>query len=239
MEAMSEAELVEKIHALNLRRIDLSYSLHLNETPDLSSARNLEIMVLDGCYSLIKFPKTSWSITELDLGETAIEEVPPAIESLCKLVVLRLDNCRRLKNLPSSICNLTSLTELELHGCSNITKFPDISGDMKYLSLSETAIEELPSSASFEFSPQDDDGWPLPNCKVKKCGVCLLLSEEEDRESGDSFNEESGDGFNEIERIGSRSNGGHSEEEDDRNTGRLKENEPKIDARTLWLGQDR
>lgn len=93
--------------------------------------------------------------------------------------------------------------------------------------------------ASFEFSPQDDDGWPLPNCKVKKCGVCLLLSEEEDRESGDSFNEESGDGFNEIERIGSRSNGGHSEEEDDRNTGRLKENEPKIDARTLWLGQGR
>lgn len=78
--------------------------------------------------------------------------------------------------------------------------------------------------ASFEFSPQDDDGWPLPNCKVKKCGVCLLLSEEEDRESGDSFNEESGDGFNEIERIGSRSNGGHSEEEDDQNTGRLKEN---------------
>ena len=103
-------------------------------------------MVLVGCYSLIKFPKTSWSITELDLGETAIEEVPPAIESLGKLVVLRLDNCRRLKNLPSSTCNLTSLTELELHGCSNITKFPDISGDMKYLSLSETAIEELPSS---------------------------------------------------------------------------------------------
>ncbi|KDO42944.1 hypothetical protein CISIN_1g044535mg, partial [Citrus sinensis] len=476
----------EMQHALNLRRIDLSYSLHLNETPDLSSARNLEIMVLDGCYSLIKFPKTSWSITELDLGETAIEEVPPAIESLGKLVVLRLDNCRRLKNLPSSICNLTSLTELALHGCSNITKFPDISGDMKYLSLSETAIEELPSSveclteltvlrlqkckrlkrvsssicklksleilylfgcskleglpeilesmerletlylagtpikelpssidhlpqlsllslencknilvfltnlplallsglcsltelhlndcnllelpsaltclssleilglsgnifeslnlkpfsclthlnvsyckrlqslqefpsplrlvnlqaheciyletvpasadveftvswssqqyftffnssvsicfsgneipnwfsdcklcgldvdyqpgilcsdhASFEFSPQDDDRWPLPNCKVKKCGVCLLLSEEEDRESGDSFNEESGDSFNEIERIGSRSNGGHSEEEDDRNTGRLKENEPKIDARTLWLGQGR
>ncbi|KAL9432222.1 hypothetical protein AB3S75_027273 [Citrus x aurantiifolia] len=98
------------------------------------------------------------------------------------------------------------------------------------------------SSVTIELPPQwcsSDDGWPLLNCKVKKCGVCLLLSEEEDRESGDSFNEESGDGFNEIECIGSRSNGGHSEEEDDRNTRRLKENEPKIDARTLWLGQGR
>lgn len=88
--------------------------------------------------------------------------------------------------------------------------------------------------ASFDFSPQDDDGWPLPDCKVKKCGVCLLLSEAEDTESGDSFNEES-----EVERVESRSNGGQSEEEDDQNTGRVKENKRKIDASTLWLGQGR
>ncbi|KAK9200288.1 hypothetical protein WN944_015485 [Citrus x changshan-huyou] len=310
-EGYVEEDKVHLCQGLEILSNELRY-LHWHRYPlkSLPSNFNPENLVeLDMHHSNLEH---LWEEMQLDLGETAIEEVPPAIESLCKLVVLRLDNCRRLKNLPSSICNLTSLTELELHGCSNITKFPDISGDMKYLSLSETAIEELPSSveclteltvlrlqkckrlkrvsssiycklcgldvdykprilcsdyvfllychqlyanvvqndhrfsiyqhchkASFEFSPQDDDRWPLPNCKVKKCGVCLLLSEEEDRESGDSFNEESGDGFNEIERIGSRSNGGHSEEEDDRNTGRLKENEPKIDARTLWLGQGR
>ncbi|KAI9156339.1 hypothetical protein LWI28_004536 [Acer negundo] len=133
-------------HPVNLRRVDLRHSRYLNETPDLSSAPNLEIMVLDGCSSLTKFPKLSWNIKELHLGETAIEEIPPAIGCLNKLVVLKLVNCTKLKNLPSSIQNLTSLTELLLWGCSNITKFPEISGELKYLYLNETAIEEIPSS---------------------------------------------------------------------------------------------
>ncbi|KAL5732514.1 hypothetical protein ACOSQ2_032206 [Xanthoceras sorbifolium] len=133
-------------HPVNLRRVDLRHSQYLREAPDLSSAQNLEIMVLDGCCSLTKFPKLSWNIKELHLGDTAIEEIPAAIECLNKLVLLKLNNCTRLKNLPSSIRNLTSLTELLLWGCSNITKFPELSGEIKYLYLNETAIEELPSS---------------------------------------------------------------------------------------------
>ncbi|XP_031283109.1 disease resistance-like protein DSC1 [Pistacia vera] len=139
----------EKQHLVNLRRIDLSYSQHLTEIPDLTLAPNLEVITLDGCSHLTKFPGISWNIKKLHLGHTAIEEVPSAIECLNNLDSLLLINCTRLKNLPRSIQNLTTLMHLDLRGCSNITEFPEVSGDIKYLYLNETAIQELPSSVEY------------------------------------------------------------------------------------------
>ncbi|KAL5845582.1 hypothetical protein ACOSQ3_009106 [Xanthoceras sorbifolium] len=130
----------------NLRRIDLSYSQHLIESPNLSRASNLQTMVLNGCSRLTKFPEISWNIKELHLDQTAIEEVPTAIESLNQLISLKMELCARLKNLPSNIRNLTSLMELSLRGCSSISQFPELSGDIKYLYLDRTAVEEVPSS---------------------------------------------------------------------------------------------
>ncbi|KAK2651135.1 hypothetical protein Ddye_018624 [Dipteronia dyeriana] len=130
-----------------LRRIDLSYSQHLTEIPNLSGASNLQTIVLNGCSMLTKFPQISWNIKELCLGQTAIEEVPSTvIERLNQLVSLKLNYCSRLKNLPSNIRNLTSLTELSLQGCSSITEFPDISTSVFELNLDLTAVEQVPSS---------------------------------------------------------------------------------------------
>lgn len=83
--------------------------------------------------------------------------------------------------------------------------------------------------ASFEFYSRDDNGWPLPNCKVKKCGVCLLFSEEEHIEGDDSSNE--------AECAESGSKGSSIEEEEDQNAGRLEENETSSEANTLWLAK--
>ncbi|KAL5751566.1 hypothetical protein ACOSQ2_022073 [Xanthoceras sorbifolium] len=130
----------------NLRRIDLSYSRHLMEAPNISQVSNLEIMALHGCSSLTKFPSFPCNIEKLYLSHTAIEEIPPAIETLNKLVVLNLQKCTKLKNLPSSISHLTSLEHLDLSGCSSITEFPEVSGNVESLILQETAIEEVPSS---------------------------------------------------------------------------------------------
>ncbi|KAK2665676.1 hypothetical protein Ddye_004250 [Dipteronia dyeriana] len=130
-----------------LRRIDLRHSQHLTEIPNLSGASNLQTIVLNGCSRITKFPKISWNIKELRLSQTVIEEVPSAaIECLNQLVSLELNDCIRLKNLPSNIRNLTSLMELSLQGCSSITQFPDISASVNSLSLGETAVEEVPSS---------------------------------------------------------------------------------------------
>ncbi|KAL5753553.1 hypothetical protein ACOSP7_021773 [Xanthoceras sorbifolium] len=130
----------------NLRRIDLSYSRHLMEAPNISQVSNLEIMALHGCSSLTKFPSFPCNIEKLYLSHTAIEEIPPAIETLNKLVVLNLQKCTKLKNLPSSISHLTSLEHLDLSGCSSITEFPEVSGNVESLILQETALEEVPSS---------------------------------------------------------------------------------------------
>ncbi|KAL5818268.1 hypothetical protein ACOSQ3_022170 [Xanthoceras sorbifolium] len=69
-----------------------------------------------------------------------------AIECLNQLVTLKLNHCKRLKNLPSNIHNLTSLRQLSLRGCSSITQFPEISRNVKFLYLDWTAIDEVPSS---------------------------------------------------------------------------------------------
>ncbi|KAL5732515.1 hypothetical protein ACOSQ2_032207 [Xanthoceras sorbifolium] len=79
--------------------------------------------------------------------------------------------------------------------------------------------------ASFEFSPQDQDQWLLLNCKVKKCGIRLLYSEEECT-----------DNSNDTHRLELPSDGNSTdqeEEEEDPSSNRLKEIEPN------WLAQSR
>ena len=60
-----------------------------------------------------------------------------------------MSKCKNLRSLPSSICRLKSLVQLDLHGCSNLDTFPEIMEDMKCLEeldLRGSGIKELPSS---------------------------------------------------------------------------------------------
>ncbi|XP_065854257.1 disease resistance protein RPV1-like [Euphorbia lathyris] len=110
---------------VNLKKIDLSYSQNLIETPDLSRARNLEKMDLMGCTSLV--------------------EVSSSIQYLDKLDILELGGCKNLRSFPSNI-HLRSLRKLSVSGCSNLKIFPEISWNVKELYINGTAIEEIPSS---------------------------------------------------------------------------------------------
>ncbi|EEF40575.1 TMV resistance protein N, putative [Ricinus communis] len=110
-------------HLVNLKRIDLSYSRHLTRIPDLSKAQNLERMELTTCQNLAA--------------------VSSSVQCLNKLVFLDLSDCTNLRSLPGGI-NLNSLKALVLTSCSNLAKLPEISGDIRFLCLSGTAIEELP-----------------------------------------------------------------------------------------------
>ncbi|KAM5551413.1 hypothetical protein ABKV19_026312 [Rosa sericea] len=126
----------------NLKRIDLSYSEQLVEVPDLSMSVNIERINLEGCESLVEIPSyfenlhklTSLNVSDcsnlsvlsdmpcnmvsLQLGRTAIEDLPLSIWSHEKLVVLNLDGCEGIKKLPNSIWKLYSLTSLNLSGTS-------------------------------------------------------------------------------------------------------------------------
>ncbi|KAG4946417.1 hypothetical protein JHK82_042489 [Glycine max] len=110
---------------VNLKQLDLGWSQMLKELPDLSKARNLEVLLLGGC--------------------SMLSSVHPSIFSLPKLEKLDLWNCRSLTRLASD-CHLCSLCYLNLDYCKNLTEFSLISENMKELGLRFTKVKALPST---------------------------------------------------------------------------------------------
>ncbi|KAL5843187.1 hypothetical protein ACOSQ4_009145 [Xanthoceras sorbifolium] len=184
-------------HLFKLKEIDLSFS-SLTSCPDLSGFPNLERLILGFCKSLKgvpdcrglislkglylmwcsnleKLPEMPCNIGELLLSGTAIEELPLSTKYLSRLVVLDISDCRRLKRLPSSICEWKSLKALYLEGCTKLDELPDDIGTLESLvalSIYKTAIRELPSSITKlknvdfllfkRFEVQDAVSWSLP-----------------------------------------------------------------------------
>nr|XP_009772811.1 PREDICTED: TMV resistance protein N-like [Nicotiana sylvestris] len=92
---------------------------------------HLQRIILKGCVSLIA--------------------VHPSLGNLKNLIFLSMENCKNLKCLPNSI-QMESLESLNLSGCEKLENFPEIRGNMEFLSeliLSRTAIQELPSSVGW------------------------------------------------------------------------------------------
>uniref|UniRef100_A0A2N9G9V9 Disease resistance R13L4/SHOC-2-like LRR domain-containing protein n=1 Tax=Fagus sylvatica TaxID=28930 RepID=A0A2N9G9V9_FAGSY len=113
---------------------------------------SLHILNLYGCSKLDELPE-NLGILEglmiLDLGGTAIIELPSSIGHLTSLTYLKIKECKDLLCLPSTICNLKSLEHLDLYGCSKLENLPKNIGNVKGLRtliLSGTAIKNVPSS---------------------------------------------------------------------------------------------
>ncbi|XP_050210681.1 disease resistance protein RPP2B-like [Mercurialis annua] len=115
-------------HVPKLKLLDLHDSDHLTSLPDLSSALNLERIILDNCTSLV--------------------EIPLSIQCLNRLVYLSFSNCKMLQSVPS-LSLLKSLRTLNLSTCSSLRKFPEVSGDIEELHLDGTGLEEWPTSIPF------------------------------------------------------------------------------------------
>ncbi|KAJ6960299.1 hypothetical protein NC653_038354 [Populus alba x Populus x berolinensis] len=114
--------------AVNLKIINLSNSLYLTKTPDLTGTSNLERLILEGCISLSK--------------------VHPSLGRHKKLQYVNLVNCKSIRILPNNL-EMESLNVFTLDGCSKLEKFPDIVGNMNclmVLCLDGTGIKELSSS---------------------------------------------------------------------------------------------
>ncbi|CAN8255910.1 unnamed protein product [Cochlearia groenlandica] len=111
----------------NLKRMEFSDGRSLKEIPDLSTAINLESLILMFCTSLL--------------------EIPSSIGDATSLKKLDIGGCSSLVKLPSSISNIaTSLEKLNLSACSQLKTFPEIVTNIQELNLSGSAIKELPSS---------------------------------------------------------------------------------------------
>ncbi|OWM66109.1 hypothetical protein CDL15_Pgr015536 [Punica granatum] len=99
----------------------------LREFPSSLKSKFLQSLILKGCSKLSKFPdilEEVGGVKELSLDETAIDELPPSLGNLIGLQELYLRNCKRLKNIPSSIYKLKQLERVVFCGCSELEKFP-------------------------------------------------------------------------------------------------------------------
>jgi hypothetical protein len=88
-----------------LKVLNLSNSKYLTRSLDFSQVPQLEILILEGCTSLV--------------------QVHESIGHLKRFVLLNLKNCTNLKYLPRSIFNLESLEILDLSGCLVFEKLPN------------------------------------------------------------------------------------------------------------------
>ncbi|XP_052110454.1 disease resistance protein RPV1 isoform X2 [Arachis duranensis] len=109
----------------NLRILRLYNSLHLTMLPDLSKARNLEILVIRKSFSFLY--------------------VHPSVFCLNKLEILDLGGCVSLRQLRSYI-HLSSLRSLSLVGCVRLQDFSVTSENLEGLNLELTGIQQLPTS---------------------------------------------------------------------------------------------
>ncbi|KAB2596466.1 TMV resistance protein N-like [Pyrus ussuriensis x Pyrus communis] len=132
-----------------LCHLNLHDCKELKSLPSSICMKSLKSFDLYGCWSLEMFPEISEEIEGLkvlDLSGSKIKEMPSSINNLTGLNLLKLENCKELKSLPSSICQLKSLVSLSLSGCTKFDVFPSIEENMeglRNLFLDGTSIKEL------------------------------------------------------------------------------------------------
>ncbi|PRQ24013.1 putative winged helix-turn-helix DNA-binding domain, leucine-rich repeat domain, L [Rosa chinensis] len=134
----------------NPKSLKLKGCEFLARSPDLSGSPNLEFLDLSFCTSLKKIHPSVGSLKKLvhlDLSECKrLEEVHPSVGSLKKLVHLDLQGCSKLRMLPGEV-SWRSLQTINLDYCRMLESFPEIVGDMKYMTslrLFGTGIKALP-----------------------------------------------------------------------------------------------
>ncbi|KAL4599268.1 hypothetical protein ACB092_11G115200 [Castanea dentata] len=116
---------------------------------------NIKSINLALCQFIRKFPGfRAPNLERLDLSYCGnLTEIHDNIGLLDKLKYWSLDDCKKLKILPSKL-NLKSLEWLNLRSCKRLKKFPQIHPEMKcvknlYVHLGGTCIRKFPSSLRY------------------------------------------------------------------------------------------
>ncbi|KAK9949805.1 hypothetical protein M0R45_005317 [Rubus argutus] len=110
-----------------LVRLSLMDCSNLENFPTRLHLKSLEFINLRGCRKLENFSEIDGMMDKLsymNLGGTAIKELPLSIRYLNGLRILILENCGSLTNLPCSIYEWQNPFGLYLSRCSNLFSFP-------------------------------------------------------------------------------------------------------------------
>ncbi|KAL8128283.1 hypothetical protein AgCh_015022 [Apium graveolens] len=104
---------------VNLVVLDLSFCKKLRNLPNsICKLKLLKQLYLGGCSNLEQLPEQLGKMQRLEwlnAADTAIEQVPDSIGLLGSLKWLNFRDCEKLKFVPESIWNLTSVENLWLH----------------------------------------------------------------------------------------------------------------------------
>ncbi|QCD85735.1 hypothetical protein DEO72_LG3g255 [Vigna unguiculata] len=143
-------DLLEKID-YELSKSELKSGFQTSESKERSFESKMR-EVLDDLDSLSNqqivkdFKISSGDISGLDLSHTYIERLPDSICSLRNLQVLKLNDCTCLKELPSTLHELTDLCRLELME-TTLTKAPLLLGKLNniqiWMNSFDFSIQEL------------------------------------------------------------------------------------------------
>ncbi|XP_050142756.1 TMV resistance protein N-like isoform X2 [Malus sylvestris] len=110
-----------------LEELRLLGCYNLTVFPTTISLNSLAIFDLHGCKKLEIFPEIVGKLERLnilELGETAIKELPLSIENMTGLKYINLNGCENIANLPQSIYVLPGLESLNLSGCPKLVTLP-------------------------------------------------------------------------------------------------------------------
>lgn len=142
-----------------LRKLSVQGCSRLSTFPLSINLTSLETLSLWGCSSLKKFPEIIGKmeyLEDVDLGSTAIEELPYSILNLIGLRRLDLISCRGLTQLPSSIFMLPRLESLEAESCKGCQILINCEGQENMSFIVSSKVKDLHFRAcnlSDEFLP--------------------------------------------------------------------------------------
>ncbi|CAN6811616.1 unnamed protein product, partial [Brassica oleracea] len=117
LEEFSSCSSLEKLSGCSsLKELDLSFSgIGASELPSsISTSSCFYSLDMSGLRNLKKFPNVPYSIVELELSDTGIEEIPPWIENLHRLEKLTMTGCDRLEIVSPNISKLEKLMIITL-----------------------------------------------------------------------------------------------------------------------------
>ncbi|KAB1227130.1 putative WRKY transcription factor 19 [Morella rubra] len=151
----------------NLKRLDLSGSEWLMETPDFSKAQNLEMIDLEGlkrlkqldlsfCEDLRELPDqiSLESLEDFILsGCSRLKKFPDIVGNMKSLELLYLDGTG-IREVPTSFTNLSGLSVLSFRDCEKLSNLPSDMcrlSTLRFLQLSGCLrLEKFPDLSSME-----------------------------------------------------------------------------------------
>lgn len=136
----------------NLVSLSLYQCNSLRTFPRRLKLKSLKSLYLEGCISLQNFPEfdcTMESLKFINFAYTTIKEMSSSIGNLTGLQDLYIGGCQNLMHLPNSILQLQQLKTLSLGDCSGLRKIPNkVNGKGQCNMHSAVSAKEYEISAS-------------------------------------------------------------------------------------------